>query len=462
MTLTAAYKLATPAFLGGADNQAETLRPPSIKGALRFWWRALAWGRMLADAKANGKKEANALSVLHGEEGRLFGSAAGEGGGGQGVFLLRMKVDQTTEFDQNKLAALIAGDPWLAYLAGPGLTKSGRLDRNRNAIKGWFELECRFRRPRIHENADDDRLQIAQALWLLGALGGLGSRARRGWGSLSLQGMSDDAKQSMLDEAKLFAPTNVAELENTLAGMLGQPASSCPPFSAFSKESRIDVWSKSGSTAMDILSMAGHEFLRYRGYGWKRGGKHLIGAHKDGQGKWVGEPARKNFHLDHDLGVAVYEETYQSGSPARMVFGLPHKLRFSDAKADCDVSFQPAVQPVEDATSPERRASPLLMHVHSFPGCNTALIQTFLPAQFLPADVKQIAMQRDERKMSTRSNGTIRPYKAPGPIYLGDAQPDWNEVRRYLDAHDRVSKNLAHEFPDRQTIWPVPTGASTP
>lgn len=180
MNLTATYTFSTPAFLGGADNQAETLRPPSIKGALRFWWRALAWGRLLAVAN---KDAAKALLSLHGEEGRLFGSAAGEDGGGQGVFLLRVKQDDSTMVQSAQLVCDIAFDPWLTYLAGPGLagvSKAGNLYLKRGAITGRFELECVFRRPREREDTDADRHEIAKALWLLGTLGGLGSRARRG------------------------------------------------------------------------------------------------------------------------------------------------------------------------------------------------------------------------------------------------------------------------------------------
>ena len=39
------FKVVTPCFLGGHDHQAE-LRLPSIKGALRFWWRAITYTRM--------------------------------------------------------------------------------------------------------------------------------------------------------------------------------------------------------------------------------------------------------------------------------------------------------------------------------------------------------------------------------------------------------------------------------
>ena len=34
-------KTVTPLFLFGADGQTPELRPPSIKGTLRFWWRTM-------------------------------------------------------------------------------------------------------------------------------------------------------------------------------------------------------------------------------------------------------------------------------------------------------------------------------------------------------------------------------------------------------------------------------------
>ena len=43
----ATYQVTTPLFLGGAkpEDSAE-LRPPSIKGLLRFWFRAIVWPRL--------------------------------------------------------------------------------------------------------------------------------------------------------------------------------------------------------------------------------------------------------------------------------------------------------------------------------------------------------------------------------------------------------------------------------
>jgi CRISPR-associated protein Cmr1 len=40
-TITFTCEVLTPLFLNGADGRTPELRAPSIKGALRFWWRAL-------------------------------------------------------------------------------------------------------------------------------------------------------------------------------------------------------------------------------------------------------------------------------------------------------------------------------------------------------------------------------------------------------------------------------------
>ena len=40
-TITFTCETITPMFLNGADGTTPELRAPSIKGALRFWWRAM-------------------------------------------------------------------------------------------------------------------------------------------------------------------------------------------------------------------------------------------------------------------------------------------------------------------------------------------------------------------------------------------------------------------------------------
>jgi CRISPR-associated protein Cmr1 len=81
--LRATFSVNTPLFLGGADPKGGVveLRPPSIKGVLRFWWRAIAWSRFAGN-----------LGHIRKEEERLFGSAGHETSGGQASFLLRARA----------------------------------------------------------------------------------------------------------------------------------------------------------------------------------------------------------------------------------------------------------------------------------------------------------------------------------------------------------------------------------
>jgi CRISPR-associated protein Cmr1 len=50
-TITFTCKVITPMFLSGADGQTPELRAPSIKGAMRFWWRAMHGEEDLAKLK---------------------------------------------------------------------------------------------------------------------------------------------------------------------------------------------------------------------------------------------------------------------------------------------------------------------------------------------------------------------------------------------------------------------------
>ena len=81
--LIATYNIVTPMFTGGADQIPDGIRPSSVKGVVRFWWRALNWGRFWEQSSSN---EVSALQNLHEEEARLFGSSMEGDSGGQGCF----------------------------------------------------------------------------------------------------------------------------------------------------------------------------------------------------------------------------------------------------------------------------------------------------------------------------------------------------------------------------------------
>jgi CRISPR-associated protein Cmr1 len=382
--LEARFRIVTPMFLGDPNQKADTVRPASVKGALRFWWRALNWSRCLEHEKSI---EVDALKYLQGEEARLFGIAAGDDNGGQGIFLLQVSGQKITLAEQ-PFKPLEGGQ---LYLLGQGLAtfKNGN-SCLRNAIRegGEFGVKLIFR-----PNASEpDIKQVSDALYLFGLLGALGSRARHGMGSVAL---IECESRSIPQTAQEYAEILKVLLENT-------NAKAEPPFTAFSDLTRIDV-SSTNADALKLLNVVGSEQQMYRSFG-KDG---MVNNHK---------PSEFNFRDDHDLIRGATGGKPIDHAPRRVVFGLPHNYFFS-TKVDghvnnADVNYSPN-------RVAGRRASPLLLHIHPV-GEQFIAVHTLLRARFLPEDAK----------ISIKTRGTVDVKSAP----------DWGVLHNYLNRY--VEKNI--------------------
>lgn len=252
--LRATFSINTPLFLGGADPQrgVSELRPPSIKGVLRFWWRALAWGRLAGN-----------LGQIRKEEARLFGSAGGETTGRQASFLLRARaltaatpipVDTVLNGRDDKVVGV--GARYFGYGLMEAFDskktrkKAGQLTRP--CLQAPFEFTVEL----ISRDPLDQTL--IDALKLMGLLGELGSRSRRGWGSLSLLSL-EGADQTW------SAPTDCESYKKALLDVIGN-ARQCerePEYSAFWKQTRIEVV-RSDSDPLRLLNAIGEQMIRYR------------------------------------------------------------------------------------------------------------------------------------------------------------------------------------------------------
>lgn len=386
-TVSARFVLTTPMFLGGAGGQADGIRPPSVKGALRFWWRALNWGqhRALTEKKPTlspGQRDIEALKTLHEEEARLFGIAADEGSGGprgQGVFLLTAKAEGMQPWNPGVMAQ--TKQPGWIYALGQGLCKHekdrGGFVLTRSALTGGgFEVELCFR-----PGCDDkDRQSVIQALRVFGLLGGLGSKARRGWGSVSLVALSvGDQPQAL--------PKSQQEYIDALAALRGEAADTFPPFTAFSRQTQI-CFSHSGSDALALLENAGKGLLEFRSNGRSTNGGRRIG------GRTVDNPETLRFWPDHDLMWQALDEDIDR-LPERLIFGYPYAVQFSNGRGEIQLkrTRNPDVRPPSPKDNGyERRASPLFIHAQKL-GNQYVLAQAVIPAVFLPAN-EAIEVQR--------------------------------------------------------------------
>jgi CRISPR-associated protein Cmr1 len=333
------FQIVTPMFLGGADQQAEGIRPASIKGALRFWWRALNWARCWQAGNQNNEQ---ALRLLHADEARLFGVSASEAGGGQGVFLMSVTQEKTPKIEQ----PFTPMAPGQLYLLGMGLAtfkEGGKCLRNALNKGGTFTLKLAF-----HPKASAaDTQQVKDAVRAFELLGALGSRARHGLGSVAPTTAMSRADYVTAVKA-LLQPTLVATTE--------------APFTAFSSRSSVDM-SATGADALKLLDAVGREQQLHRSYGQG--------------GKVNGQLAERNFADDHDLILDATQGKAPRNAPARAVFGLPHNYFFSSTKGKADVNYAPGGQE-------GRRASPLLLHIHPVSDGGYVAIHTLMPAQFLP------------------------------------------------------------------------------
>lgn len=394
-TLTATFQIVTPMFLGGADPRTpQGIRPASVKGALRFWWRALNWADALAQ---RGPDPCAALQHLHQRESQLFGRSGTEsGGGGQGVFLMQI-IDRAGAAREQPFGS--GFDNGILYLLGMGLGHYG--DGNhclRAALpmgKG-FDLRLLFR-PGV---ADEDIASVAQAVQVFGLLGALGSRARHGMGSVALTHWQAQG----IDLGGWAPPTTVQTYGAALRALLAPArlAPGLPPLSAFSAGSRVDLSMRraGAAAATDLLAAIGREQQAYRSFGQN--------------GKVNGQPSERNFVPDHDLARSVADGARTvAAAPKRAVFGLPHNYFFSSDKSKVDINYSPGG---EEA----RRASPLLLHLHPLPGDGcTVAVHTLLQSRFLPEGSQTV---------------TFKPGRARA-IDKVPVDPDWSVLTTYLDRY---------------------------
>lgn len=345
--IEATFRVVTPMFMSGADQSKAELRLPSIKGALRFWWRALAWSRY------------GDLEKIREEEARLFGSTDE----GQAAVLMKLsspappKISEKGQVLKDGDRVVGEGARYLGYGVMEAFasrnkgTQAGQLTRPCLLSPFEFTLELRFGR----RSTEQQLISLAKALELMGLAGSLGSKSRKGYGSLTLTKLS-------YSNEPWSPPSDVHEMVESLKKF--SKDSPHPPFTALSRDSRfIVVEGEEGESTLSLLNRIGREMVFYRS--WGRNGKVL------------GSPSEKNFKDDHDLMIKDDHDLMSSLKtnikyPRRVVFGLPHNY----GKQRC-LQVAPAHH--------DRRASPLFIHIHQAKNADAPLaVLSFLPSAFLP------------------------------------------------------------------------------
>jgi len=164
LELKVTLETVTPLFLGGADNRQPEIRPPSVRGQLRYWLRA-ALGTIVGDD----------LTALKQAESEVFGSTDGTGAVGVRVWWLESKAPAPMEV--NTLPHPSAEHP--ANMTG-------------------FPAGSKFQLQLVQRNDSNTWLAAISATLLMVSIGGLGRRSRRGWGTLRI--VESDTSRAGLNE----------------------------------------------------------------------------------------------------------------------------------------------------------------------------------------------------------------------------------------------------------------------
>jgi hypothetical protein len=219
---TLALRVATPLFNGGADPADDYgLRPAdeagvrvaSIRGAMRFWFRAMAGALTGPD-----------LPLLAGLERRVFGGVGtGDDGASASPVMLRIPRQPAVVLPAGPHDFLPPRPPqhdvqaqwryrrdssrWILYLMGQGLADLAKFEVLRPYVAAGqeFDLKVGFRHARdatTEERAAIEGLVMA-SLWLTCTYGGIGARARRGFGGVRIIGATGGSSG---DELPLPAP----------------------------------------------------------------------------------------------------------------------------------------------------------------------------------------------------------------------------------------------------------------
>lgn len=173
---TARLRLVTPAFLAGAEQGKEDceLRPATLRGLLRWWWRTLHAGYL-------------SVGQLRTLEAQIWGSTVE--GSPLGIEVEGKRIPMAEPYQRENLVH----DFRLERSSVPKTTQGlyylsfGMERGKRHYTPAGAEWEIRMTARSTKEHTADEVLnQGIVALWMLAEYGGIGAKCRRSFGSVSL------------------------------------------------------------------------------------------------------------------------------------------------------------------------------------------------------------------------------------------------------------------------------------
>jgi CRISPR-associated protein Cmr1 len=235
-------EIITPMFAGSALPGDCELRPTAIKGALRFWWRAMNGDKSLPDLKE--------------EEAEIFGSSGdGEGKGKKSKVIVEVENEYIAAnmpftgittipryINKSRLPRINGGKPLPQNLNLPEYLAFGAVTRD--SYRSYFMPDStkRFRIKLLHPDTLNT-LPIKNALTLCSVFGGLGAKSRNGFGRFKVHNDTID--------------------ENVLVDLLHSTAG-LSQFTSISTATRLFALTQDYNSWQEILKEIGEKYFKAR------------------------------------------------------------------------------------------------------------------------------------------------------------------------------------------------------
>jgi CRISPR-associated protein Cmr1 len=397
------YRFLTYVFGGGVKvdgarkdfDERTPIRVPSIRGQLRFWWRAVNPSKCVE------------LKKLHARESEIFGSTSSPS---PLVITVKLqpRLPRRVEFLEGKFKAKW-GYENIAYGAFPLRDTDGNI--NHGVLHDYQEQKWTIllRYPRQHEE------DVRAALWAWAHFGGLGGRTRRGFGAI--EEVDTQAMSPSIDDG--------------WARYVSGEAVAWPHIPKLAKHGLVisSALCSDGKQALDFLLRAMRELRQ-----GQIGRKYVDGSNTPARSYWPEADAIRG--LTGERLPKHKERLSQSNKFPRAAFGLPIIFQFKDKVS----SKTPIGDPRDTTLTPKdknRLASRLILRPHRAPNGDVkaaALVLDHPPVGRIVLSGKAL---RSPESVETGIHGaeearSMSGKGRPSPLTKGDAVFG-DPIDRYLE-----------------------------
>lgn len=256
----------TPMFLAGADQSKAELRAASIKGLLRFWWRAL-------QAEPN-------LDALRKKEAKIFGSSD-EGSGGSS-FSIRIISNGDFKPTKDKF-------PTSQQYQVPVEGKTFKINILEYLAYGTYEYVQRqgnvFTREYYQSNTKIDivlsftdekwKNYVLNTFYIWSVFGGIGARSRNGFGSFDVLN-----KEKAFEDIKEVVSINSPYMKGNIEKLV--KTGNVVSYSSFAQGAKLFKAKNSFASGFDALADIGKIY--------KNGRSKLEKRHSFNKRQYIGSP----------------------------------------------------------------------------------------------------------------------------------------------------------------------------